>query len=280
MGKKRRFPFGYHMIDGQIDLDAAEALVVRFIFQKYSEGISVPKLMERLPVLNVPYREGSNWNKNMICRILDNATYLGNNEYPQIIEESLFEQVSSRRSIIQNGKLNSSLKSVREKICCIKCGQKLARSTHHSKQSKSIVWICPNCGIETGNITDNELLERILGVLNFVITHSAQVTQPPQTVKCLSLEAARLTNEINRKMCDPYTSTDYLLELIKKCAQEKYSTMQNQPVGWKNELLKIALDNRVPLESLDVQLFQEIVSKVFITSNATVTLQLINQKVV
>lgn len=131
MDKKRRFPFGYHMIDGQIDLDAAEALVVRFIYQKYSEGISVPKLMERLPVLNVPYREGSNWNKNMICRILDNATYLGNNEYPQIIEESLFEQVSSRRSIIQNGKLNSSLKSVREKICCIKCGQKLARSTHH-----------------------------------------------------------------------------------------------------------------------------------------------------
>ena len=109
MDKKRRFPFGYHMIDGQIDLDAAEALVVRFIYQKYSEGISVPKLMERLPVLNVPYREGSNWNKNMICRILDNATYLGNNEYPQIIEESLFEQVSSRRSIIQNGKLWQNL---------------------------------------------------------------------------------------------------------------------------------------------------------------------------
>ena len=277
MGKKRRFPFGYHMIDGQIDLDAAEALVVRFIFQKYSEGISVPKLMERLPVLNVPYREGSNWNKNMICRILDNATYLGNNEYPQIIEESLFEQVSSRRSIIQNGKLNPSLKSVREKICCIKCGQKLSRSTHHNKQN--MVWICSNCGIETGNISDDELLERIIGVLNFIITHPVQVTQSAKVTQCLSLESMRLTNEINRKMSDPHTSSDYLLELIKKCAQAKYSALQNQPVNWKNDLLKSTLENRLPLEVLDIQLFQDTVTKVLIASDTTVTLQLINQKV-
>ncbi len=278
MSKKRRFPFGYQMIDGQIDLNVAEALVVRFIFQKYSEGISVPKITERLPAFNVSYREGSSWNKNMVCRILDNATYLGNNEYPQIIEESLFGQVYSRRSIIQIGRLNPTIKAVREKICCIKCGQRLSRSPHHNRQN--MVWICPSCGIETGNISDDELLERIIGVLNFVITHPVQVTQSTNVTPCLSLESMRLTNEINRKMSDPHISADHLMELIKRCAQEKYNALQNQPVGWKNELLKKALDNRDPLKSLDIRLFQEIVSKVFVASDTTVTLQLINQKVV
>lgn len=38
MNKKRIFPFGYRMTEGQIDLNAEEAEVIRFIFQKYSEG--------------------------------------------------------------------------------------------------------------------------------------------------------------------------------------------------------------------------------------------------
>lgn len=277
MSKKRNFPFGYQMIDGRIDVNVKEAQVVQFIFQKYSEGISAPKLTEQLPIFNIPYREGSQWNKNMVCRILDNRAYLGNDEYPPIIDERLFEKVFSQRSIIQSGRLNPAIKSVREKLCCAKCGQKLTRSTHHS--SKNMVWICPNCEIETGTISDDELLERIIGALNFVISHPTQATQSSKAAECLSLEAMRLTNEINRKMSDPYISPDYLLELIKRSAQEKYNALQNQPVSWKDELLKKALGSHEYLESLDIQLFQKIVNKVLIASDTTVTLQLINQKV-
>ena len=99
MNKKRIFPFGYRMTEGQIDLNVEEAEVIRFIFQKYSEGLSVPKLTERIQAFNVPYREGSRWNKNMVCRILDNKIYLGNGEYPPIIEKCLFDKVLSQRSV-------------------------------------------------------------------------------------------------------------------------------------------------------------------------------------
>ena len=94
-----------------------------------------------------------------------------------------------------------------------------------------------------------------------------------------SLEAMRLTNELNRKMNDPNISSDYLLELIKRCAQEKYNALQNQSVGWQNELLKKELESRSPSESLDVQLFQKVVYKVLIAYDTTVTLQLINRKI-
>ena len=104
MNKKRIFPFGYRMTEGQIDLNAEEAEVIRFIFQKYSEGLSVPKLTERIQAFNVPYRKGSRWNKNMVCRILDNKIYLGNGEYPPIIEKCLFDKVLSQRSVIRSGR--------------------------------------------------------------------------------------------------------------------------------------------------------------------------------
>ena len=131
------------------------------------------------------------------------------------------------------------------------------------------------------NITSvqiNELLERIIAKLNYVIAHSAQVTQSAKSAECLSLEAMRLTNELNRKMNDPNISSDYLLKLIKRCAQEKYNALQNQSVGWQNELLKKELESRSPSESLDVQLFQKVVYKVLIAYDTTVTLQLINRK--
>ena len=213
MNKKRIFPFGYRMTEGQIDLNAEEAEVIRFIFQKYSEGLSVPKLTERIQAFNVPYREGSRWNKNMVCRILDNKIYLGNGEYPPIIEKCLFDKVLSQRSVIRSGRLNPIIKAVREKLCCPECGQKLIRSTHHS--GKNMIWICPKCEIETGVLPDGELLERIIAKLNYVIDHSAQATQSAKSAECLSLEAMRLTNELNRKMNDPNISSDYLLELIK-----------------------------------------------------------------
>lgn len=143
MNKKRIFPFGYRMTEGQIDLNAEEAEVIRFIFQKYLEGLSVPKLTERIQAFNVPYRDGSRWNKNMVCRILDNKIYLGNGEYPPIIEKCLFDKVLSQRSVIRSGRLNPIIKAVREKLCCPECGQKLIRSTHHS--GKNMIWICPKC---------------------------------------------------------------------------------------------------------------------------------------
>ena len=277
MNKKRIFPFGYQMTEGQIDLNAEEAEVIRFIFQKYSEGLSVPKLTERIQVFNVPYREGSRWNKNMVCRILDNKIYLGNSEYPPIIEKSLFEKVLSQRSVIRSGRLNPMIKAVREKLCCPECGQRLIRSTHHS--GKNMIWICSKCETETGTLPDGELLERIIAKLNYVIDHSAQAAQSVKSAECLSLEAMRLTNELNRKMNDPNISSDYLLELIKRCAQEKYHALQNQSVRWQDELLKNELESHSPSESLDVQLFQKVVYKVLIAYDTTVTLQLINHKI-
>lgn len=277
MNKKRIFPFGYRMTEGQIDLNAEEAEVIRFIFQKYSEGLSVPKLTERIQAFNVPYRDGSRWNKNMVCRILDNKIYLGNGEYPPIIEKCLFDKVLSQRSVIRSGRLNPIIKAVREKLCCPECGQKLIRSTHHS--GKNMIWTCPKCEIETGVLPDGELLERIIAKLNYVIDHSAQATQSAKSAECLSLEAMRLTNELNRKMNDPNISSDYLLKLIKRCAQEKYNALQNQSVGWQNELLKKELESRSPSESLDVQLFQKAVYKVLIAYDTTVTLQLVNRKI-
>ena len=52
--------------------------------------------------MTVPYNTGKAvWNKNMVCRVLENRKYIGENAYPQIISDSDFKlaaQIKSGRS--------------------------------------------------------------------------------------------------------------------------------------------------------------------------------------
>lgn len=279
MSKKRSFPFGYQMVDGKIHICPEEAILVRLLFKEYLEGIKTPVLAQRATLTGPPYRKDTKaWNKNMVCRILDNRKYLGTDQYPQIVGTELFRQVEAQRSAIQTGRLNPILKDVREKICCAHCGQKLARSNRHSY--KNVIWICPSCKMETIAISDSELIEKIVIALNYTITNPEQMWFQPKDTKKISLEAIRLTHEIDRGIKNLRTDSNRLLELIKTCAQEKYKAYSSSATQWENHHLKKLLDLAVPLTSLDTSLFGQAVFKVLITRQATVSLELINRTIV
>lgn len=278
MSKKRNFPFGYRMVYGKIEVHTEEALLVHWIFENYLAGTPTPSLAQSATAKGPPYREGAErWNKNMICRILDNQKYLGTQEYPQIIEPELYRKVAVKRASIQGGKLNPALKGVREKLCCAHCGQKLMRSTHHTHNN--MVWICQNCGIETANIADKELLDQILMKLNRAITDSERILSPRKNAECLSIESIRLMNEINRKLQDTRVDSEYLLELIKACAQEKYKACSPGQDKWEDYKLKKLFEGCPPLTKFDDQLFQKAVEKVLISPEASVSLELINHTI-
>lgn len=89
MSKKRVFPFGYQMRDGQVVVNPQEAELVREIFEQYRQGKTTPELAASAMLQGVPYREGAAvWNKNMVCRILDDSRYTGTDEYPPLWDRS------------------------------------------------------------------------------------------------------------------------------------------------------------------------------------------------
>lgn len=92
MLKNRSIPFGYCMVNGKYALNAPEAETVRKIFADYIGGKSLKTIAAKM---QIPYNIGKNiWNINMVCRVLENEKYIGENVYPQIITAEDFEQAA------------------------------------------------------------------------------------------------------------------------------------------------------------------------------------------
>lgn len=92
MLKNRSIPFGYCMVNGKYALNAPEADAVRKIFAEYIGGKSLKTIAAEM---QIPYNMGKAvWNKNMVCRVLENRKYIGENDYPQIVTAEAFEQAA------------------------------------------------------------------------------------------------------------------------------------------------------------------------------------------
>ena len=80
MLKNRNIPFGYCMVNGEYALNAPEAEAVRTIFAEHISGKSLKAIASEM---QIPYNTGKAlWNKNMVCRVLGNRKYIGENGYP------------------------------------------------------------------------------------------------------------------------------------------------------------------------------------------------------
>lgn len=92
MLKNRSIPFGYCVVNGEYAINENEAEVVRKIFADYIGGKSLKTIAAEM---QIPYNSGKEkWNKNMVCRVLENAKYIGENGFPQIITVEDFEQAA------------------------------------------------------------------------------------------------------------------------------------------------------------------------------------------
>ncbi|MCM1062408.1 MAG: recombinase family protein [Eubacterium sp.] len=92
MLKNRNIPFGYCVVNGQYTINESEAEAVRKIFTDYINGKSLKTVAAEI---KIPYNTGKAvWNKNMVCRILENKKYIGENGYPKIITDQDFEEAA------------------------------------------------------------------------------------------------------------------------------------------------------------------------------------------
>ena len=89
MLKNRNIPFGYRVINGKYALNVPEAEAVRNIFAEYIGGKALKAIAAEM---KIPYNSGKDvWNINMVCRVLENTKYLGNDRFPRIISNKDFE---------------------------------------------------------------------------------------------------------------------------------------------------------------------------------------------
>mgnify|MGYP005761118865 FL=1 len=101
MAANRKLPFGYAMQMGGICIQEQEAGLVKEIFSDYIRGASFLQITEKLNSQPVAYNPQTRWNKNMVARILEDKRYVGEKDFPLIIEQDLMNAALAKRAAKQ-----------------------------------------------------------------------------------------------------------------------------------------------------------------------------------
>ena len=137
MKKIRYIPYGYTMRNGRTVISSEEAEVIREIFKAYLGGASLKSIAEELTARQIPYtQKTATWDKARIARIINNAKYVGTEEYDPIIDEDMYEAAVSLKTARQRNtckKENDAIALLRDLVRCDCCGHPKKRqvSTKH-----------------------------------------------------------------------------------------------------------------------------------------------------
>lgn len=119
MGTNRTQPFGYRMELGKVVIDPDEARWVIYIYEQYIQGESFKGLSDTLCGTGIRYDADKPWNKNMVARILQDRRYIGDGEYPKIIDDCTFHRVDQKRSKkVAGAQVTKAQKILRKKSGC------------------------------------------------------------------------------------------------------------------------------------------------------------------
>lgn len=215
--------FGYKMINGKYVVNACQVEIINQSMEDYIGGKSLKQKAEELTELGIEYAIGKHqWNKNRVQRMLTDACYLGDDNYPQVVSEELFnvvKRVMQSRNTLKNFDREEAFSSTIVPIRCGKCGEKTRRRYVHKKESSQVIYYCQRPECRKSYIISNDSMRKM--VRDRMSSASERVKLPSKEV---NVEIQRLNNEIERDLCGQEIDVDTLKNKIFMCASLQYST--------------------------------------------------------
>ena len=238
----RKLPFGYQMRMGEVVRNEPEAKAVQDIFLQYTLGASLKEIAAQMSKTDTVYDDGKSWNKNMVARILENAKYTGADDYPRLVDTTLFESVAEMRQT----------------------KQRLPERTPAQKALKRVCSKPPTPEVE----------QQVTHLLGRLAEQPERITQPEKT------PASAHTNtqaELDEILTTQPLDEDAARSLICKLAQEQYDAIGNEE--YETERLRRQFTAFECTAELNAELLQSTVSAVLVTRQ-TVRLQLKNGQII
>lgn len=275
--KNRKQPFGYGVQEGLICCLPAEAETVQEIYRLYIKGISIAQIAKAITARGVPYRQGvPEWNKNMVARILDDSRYTGQPPYPAILEQKFYDQVCRLRQKNRSRQLaNQEIRWIRAKVSCAQCGTRLIRKA--DKRRRGTIWCCPQCAMTTRPVPDDELVQLITSKLA-AAADALEHSRLPEPGSPITLQELCLRREFDRALYAPQPDVEQLLALSQKITVEAYQRSQCSSI-WLTAQIRNRLLAWQPDMPLKQEVFEAVVSKILLTAEAGIQIQLTNQQI-
>lgn len=142
-------PYGYRKVDARLEVDEAQAAIVREIFRRYLDGEGTPSISKDLNRRGVPAMRGGRWGSPGIARMLRHRTYRGESVWrsvdrdggsvsgtipcPAIIPPAEFDAVQvllDRRSELYTPRGVASDYMLSGIVWCGACGGRLSGATN------------------------------------------------------------------------------------------------------------------------------------------------------
>ena len=272
--RNRSIPFGYCYQNGTLAVHPQESQTVRAVFAAYLSGEPLSKIAAHLTAKLVEYLPGYwKWDKARVKRLLDNANYIGNGEYPPIIKEKDFQMAHQKKDSANTNRqiADEDIKLFKSVTHCHHCGSPMMRRMD-SRMERPVTWKCPRCDYFLP-LPDEEFKHRVF-LLQQRLVAKPLLTEKEEEIPVTSMEARRLTNEIFRKLDSGVYSEDELVNLALQCAAKNYEAISS--ARHITDRLTAALLHAGPLSAFDRELFQRTVSEIHLTRKGEILLKLQN----
>ena len=128
--RNRSIPFGYYYQNGVLAVHPQEGQTVQAVFAAYLSGEPLSKIAAHLTAKLVEYLPGYwKWDKARVKRLLDNAKYIGNGEYPPIIKEKDFQMAHQKKESANTNRqpADEDIKLFKGLTYCHHCGAPMVR---------------------------------------------------------------------------------------------------------------------------------------------------------
>ncbi|ETA81693.1 recombinase family protein [Youngiibacter fragilis] len=279
MAWQRKIPFGYTMKQGEIQCSPTESAAVKEIFRLYADGMAYSKIAAEMMRRGLRYHSRTaEWNKHMVKRILENERYLGEKEYPPILEPEAF----LRAQLVRGGKNTHTpcpdyIRPIREKAVCGMCGGRMLRDTRAEGKPR---WYCEKDGCANRRYIEDEDIRTALSERLDVLARTPNLLDwpLPQNTDEPTLEAVRIRNEVIRELNKAEPGAEYTKMLILACAAEQYSGLPDATPYYQIRRLRNKIGGQPMDEILREEIFRTAVQEVHFTADGGLRLRLINGK--
>ena len=132
----RTILYGYRKEQFEYFIVPEEAEIVKLIFKDYLAGKTLLEIATSLTSMHIVYyQDKTTWSKQAIRRILENNHYLGDDDYPQIVDKQSFYKANEMR-LSRGGereKDTDEISYLKKHTVCDCCGKNFSRKSHYKK---------------------------------------------------------------------------------------------------------------------------------------------------
>ena len=272
--------YGYQFIDGMLQIDEEQSQMVQEIFEVYHSGVPVSRLKDHI--------EGLEIHRVKLSDMLSDKRYLGNEVFPKIIDQELFEAVQQRkkerRKAIGKEQLYLYHKEqflLGDKIKCGECGS----AYHCYKHGELRSWDCSKRLVKgkvtcrNQHIQEDQVKELFMQAVGNLEKHPEQIRKITVygSKRNIFLQAAE--HEIKLLKNNSDHNIDELLKLIYKRASLLYETAGDGRAAYYTKKIEdlIQQHKEQPEEkTFDKDLFDAIIEAITIYKDGRVVFTLKN----